>query len=104
MNQLGVVQTRVSAVGRKRHEATRGAMRERLHEIAASLVGGRVQIHNSCCHGRPRVEMRPERRAPSSGARVVAPKEGSGRDEVVSARTRRNPSTDLECSCAKGSF
>ena len=41
--------------------------------------------------------MRPERRASSSVARVVAPEESRGWDEVVSVRTPRNPSTDLEC-------
>ena len=97
VDQLGVVQTSVSAVGRKRHKAARGAVRVKLHEIAATFVRRRIQINDGRRHGRRRVEVRPERRAASGVARVVAPEESSGRDEVLSVRTRRNPCADLEC-------
>ena len=97
MDQLSAMQTRVAAVGRKRHQAARGAVRVKLHEVAATLVPRWIQINDGRRHCRPRVEVRPERRAASGVARVVAPEESRGWDEVVSVRTPRNPSTDLEC-------
>ena len=83
VDQLGIVQDRVAY---SRPQTARGGERSSAGETArvtASLVRVRVQVHDGCCHGGPRVESearapRVQQRRPSRSA-GGKPRMGRGR-------------------------